>query len=143
MIREFTNVLASVSPLDGGINAMLWRGWMDTDVMNTYLRATMKRFSRNYCILFMDGAGYHTAGTLDVPVKMHIEFLPAYSPELNPAEGLWQHLHENYIGNHLFQTLDAVEGSLARGLCDMRNTPDVVRSMTLFDWIKTAILTEK
>jgi hypothetical protein len=141
-IREFTNVLASVSPLDGRINAMLYRGWVDTDVMNAYLRATQTRFRGEYCIVFMDGAGFHTGADLEIPSRMHVERLPAHSPELNPAEGLWQHLYENYIGNYLFPSIDSVEATLSRGLRDMDRSPDVVCSLSNFSWIKAAILTQ-
>lgn len=143
IIREFTTVLASVSPKDGRLYAMLYRGWVDTDVMNAYLRATQARFRRNYCILFTDGAGCHTSHDLNVPSRMHIELLPPYSPELNPAEGLWSYLHENFVGNHLFSSLDEVEKTLSRGLCALRDSPTLVRSLTCFDWIKAAILTYK
>jgi hypothetical protein len=141
MIREFTTVLASVSPSDGQFNARLFRGWVNTEVMNWYLRSTRKRFGGDYCLFFTDGAGCHLGDDLKVPAGMHIEFLPAYSPELNPAEGLWGHLHEKYMDNQLFSSIAGVENTICDGLQDMATVPDTIRSLTLFDWIKTAILT--
>src|SRR5687768_14573513 len=32
----------------------------------------------------------------------------AYCPELNPAENLWQFLHQNRLGNRVFQSYGAV-----------------------------------
>lgn len=34
--------------------------------------------------------------------------LPAYSPELNPVEHIWEHLRENYFGHRVFPSLSAV-----------------------------------
>lgn len=40
-------------------------------------------------IVVWDGAGWHTAGDLVVPEGVHLVKLPAYSPELQPAERIW------------------------------------------------------
>lgn len=40
-------------------------------------------------ILVLDRAGWHTSVHLRVPEHVHLLFLPAYSPELQPAEHLW------------------------------------------------------
>src|SRR6516164_3430810 len=40
-------------------------------------------------LLFVDGAGNHHSGELDVPANIMLRFLPPYSPELNPQENLW------------------------------------------------------
>jgi transposase len=45
----------------------------------------------------MDKAGWHTAGDLVVPENLSLVFLPPYSPELNPIEGLWLHLRDNCL----------------------------------------------
>ena len=39
--------------------------------------------------LVMDRAGWHRSKLLVIPSGMYIEYLPAYSPELQPAERLW------------------------------------------------------
>jgi transposase len=67
--------------------------------------------------------------------------LPAYSPELNPVEHIWDHLRENYISNRTFVTLGAVVNQLRVGLHNLHHQPALVRSMTSFDWIQTLSLT--
>jgi len=143
MVREFTTVLVTVSPWDGKFNARLYGGWVNTEVMNWYLRSTRKRFGRDYCLLFIDGAGCHDGEDLKVPAGIHIEKLPAYSPELNPAEGIWSYLHEKYMDNRLFSSVGGVEDTLCDALQDMANVPDTIRSLTLFEWVKAASLTSE
>ena len=47
--------------------------------------------------MFLDGAGWHTAHELTVPANMRLLALPPYSPELNPAEHVWEYIRENDI----------------------------------------------
>ena len=45
---------------------------------------------RKRILLVVDKAGWHTAKKkLRVPEGIHLEFLPSYSPELQPSERLW------------------------------------------------------
>jgi transposase len=34
--------------------------------------------------------------------------LPAYSPELNPVENIWQYLRQNKLSNRVFKSYDAI-----------------------------------
>jgi transposase len=40
-------------------------------------------------LLVLDQAGWHTGKEVEVPEGVQLEFLPARSPELQPAERLW------------------------------------------------------
>ena len=62
-------------------------------------------------------------------------FLPPYSPELNPAEHLWEALREQCFANHVFRNLDAVQDTLAAGLVQLEADPIRTQSMTGFKWI--------
>ena len=41
-------------------------------------------------LLLVDNSRTHLANTLEVPATMALHFLPAYSPDLQPQERLWQ-----------------------------------------------------
>ncbi len=87
--------------------------------------------------MILDGAGWHTAHDLRLPPSMQLLFLPPYSPELNPAEHVWDHIRENYFGNHVFTSLDAVEDRLCQAFRALAAQPEIVKSMTNFEWINT------
>ena len=53
---------------------------------------------------------------LTVPKNMRLAYLPPYSPELNPAEHLWDCIRENWFSNKTFKSIDAVEDTLVEGL---------------------------
>lgn len=42
-----------------------------------------------HIILVLDRAGWHTSEQVEVPEGIHLFFLPACSPELQPAQRLW------------------------------------------------------
>jgi transposase len=52
-------------------------------------------------VLVLDRAGWHASTHLRVPDHLHLLFLPAYSPELQPAEHLWP-LTDTVLANRHF-----------------------------------------
>lgn len=59
-------------------------------------------------ILCWDGAPAHRAKRLRVPPRLTLVRLPAYTPELNPAETLWPLVREG-VANGGFKDLQALE----------------------------------
>jgi len=56
-------------------------------------------------VLLQDGAGFHLRdGDPNLPDNVRIITLPAYSPELNPIEGLWDQGKDG-LCNKVFDTL--------------------------------------
>jgi hypothetical protein len=45
--------------------------------------------------------------------------LPPYAPEFNPIEHVWDELHEKFLHNRVFKSLDALEDHLAEALKSM------------------------
>jgi transposase len=85
--------------------------------------------------MILDGAGWHTAGSLTIPVNMKLFPLPPYAPELDPMEHLWDDLREKWFHNRVFETLDALEDHLEGGLRTMETDKDRVRSIVAWPWI--------
>ena len=84
-------------------------------------------------VLVLDGAGWHTSRRLRVPEHVHLLFLQAYSPELQPAEHLWP-LTNTVLGNAHFATIEDLEDAQAARCVALQARPDLVRSATLFHW---------
>lgn len=87
---------------------------ISTDIMNLYLRELRKSSGDKKVLLIMDQAGWHTSHDLVIPDKMAIEYLPPYSPELNPVERLWWWLRKEVTHNEVFQTLEAIMDALEK-----------------------------
>lgn len=84
-------------------------------------------------VLVLDRAGWHTSVHLRVPEHVHLLFLPAYSPELQPAEHLWA-LTNTALTNRHFASMDALEDAQAARCVALQSRLDLIRSTTLFHW---------
>jgi DDE superfamily endonuclease len=61
-----------------------------------------------HILLVLDSAGWHVSSQVQVPVGLHLHFLPPYSPELQPAERLWPLTNEALANTH-FRGLDELQ----------------------------------
>jgi transposase len=84
-------------------------------------------------LLVVDKAGWHTAGEVDLPEGIHLEFLPKGSPELMPAERLWA-LTNEALANGLFEEIEEVEEALVRRCIELLDQPEAVRYLTNYHW---------
>lgn len=91
--------------------------------------------ANKHVLLVIDGAGWHRSPNLQIPEGIHFEFLPPYSPELQPAERLWQ-LSDEPLVNRKFESLDALEETLAGRCVTLAAMPEIIRQHTLFHWWK-------
>jgi hypothetical protein len=69
----------------------------DAKAMNLHLA----EIARNVALV-LDGAGRHRAGQLKPPDNLTLLLLPAYAPELNPVENVWEYLRKNKLANTVF-----------------------------------------
>lgn len=84
-------------------------------------------------ILVLDQAGFHTGGEVVVPEGIELEFLPARSPELQPAERLWPLVNER-VANRLFEDLDELEEALIERCLALSEQPELLRGSTRYHW---------
>lgn len=132
-VREYSYVYLAVCPATGATTSLILP-YVDTGCMNLLLREISTCYPDNRVILVLDGAGWHTTPELDVFDNIRLLFLPAYSPELNPAEHLWRHLRERHIKNAFWKTLDELIDKLATVLRELIPPNDTVRSLAGFHW---------
>jgi transposase len=81
----------------------------------------------------LDRAGWHASVQVRVPEHVHLLFLPAYSPELQPAEHLWQ-LTKTTLANRYFASIDDLEDAQTVRCVALQARRDLSRSATLFLW---------
>ena len=60
---------------------------------------------------------------------IQIEFLPAYAPELNPAEYLFGHLKPRELGNFCPRDIDELRGYARCRLRSMQRRPTLVGAL--------------
>ncbi|NET49369.1 MAG: hypothetical protein F6K09_11710 [Merismopedia sp. SIO2A8] len=85
-------------------------------------------------LLVLDGAGWHHSQKLELPEGIHLEILPPYSPELQPAERLWSLVDEPLV-NQSFESIEQVETILASRCQTLATTMTThIQARTHFHW---------
>ncbi len=84
-------------------------------------------------ILVLDGAGWHSSPQVQVPEHVHLLFLPAHSPELQPCEHLWQFSDAPLVNRH-FRDIEELEDAQMERCAVLQQQPERMRSATLFPW---------
>jgi transposase len=139
IVHEYTYAFAAVSPLDGVLDSLVLPE-VNTDTMSIFLNEVSARHIDEYIIMFADGAGWHKALNLNIPKNIKLLFLPPYSPELNPAEHIWDEIREKSFANVVFKTINTVEDTLVDALVALENHHEKVQGLTGFDWIISSIM---
>lgn len=138
LIREFRYEYAAVSPWDGCLDYMTAEK-MNTENMCRFLDQISNAHSKEFIVMVLDGASSHKSKDLTIPENVSLVLLPPYSPELNPAEQIWNVLRRYYFANRVFDSLDAATEQAERGLSQMAINKESTRKLTNWPWI-SAIL---
>ena len=106
--QEFKSsyLFGAFSPVDGE-KFLLEMPFCNTESFQKYLDEFSVQNPEEYKIIILDNGAFHKSKKLLIPRNMHLVFLPPYSPELNPAERMWQEIKRGFT-NKLFKTQDNV-----------------------------------
>lgn len=81
-----------------------------------------------------DNAGWHRSQKVQIPSGIKVEFLPPYSPELQPAERLWKLVDEPLV-NECFESLDEIEELLVKRCNVLSNMKEEIKNLTNYHWL--------
>ena len=87
-------------------------------------------------MLVEDNAGWHRSKKVTIPEGVTIEFLPPYSPELQPAERLWILVDEPLVNEHL-ETINEIEELLVQRCNVLREMKEEIRNLTHYHWLNS------
>lgn len=135
---DWAYIFGAVCPARG-IGAALVLPEVNVEAMNLHLAEISRHVATGaHAVIVLDGAGWHQPGDrLRVPANVSLLHLPSYSPELNPVENVWQYLKQNFLGNRVFHTYDAIVDACCDAWNELMALPERIRSITQRDWAKT------
>jgi transposase len=107
--------------------------YVNTDCLNVFLDEFSKAYPQDDILLVMDGAGWHRSKDLIIPANIKIDYLPPYSPELNPVERFWEHIKRYTIRNQIHLTLASIQVAVANLLNALQK--DFIRSLCAADYL--------
>ncbi len=97
-------------------------------MMNLFLGEVAPGLEDFFVAMLVAQAGWHMSTKRTIPENIRLVPQPAYSPELNPAEHMWEDLRENTMPNRAFTSLDELQDAMCVQLKHVRNNPDNVWS---------------
>ncbi len=126
-------LFGAVNPLTGDSSALL-APLANTEYMNHHLRFISEQVGvAVQVILVLDRAGWHLSKALQVPENITLLHLPAYSPELNPAEHLWAYLRSHYLSNRVYRDYDDLFQACGKAWNQL--TPEQLCSICRTEWM--------
>ena len=109
---------------------------LNSDCFQIYLDEFSIDYLDSFNILMLDRGSFHKAKSLKIPSNILLLFLPAYSPELNPIERLWEFIKAE-IANEVYITLEPLIDRVASVICSLSQT--VIQSLTSYSYFINAI----
>jgi transposase len=113
---------------------------VDTECYQRFLDELSQAYPDSLNILQVDNGRFHKGKKLVVPENIILLFQPAYCPELNPIERLWEHLKRDLKWDS-FKTLAQLQTKVDQLLAEL--TPKIVASVTGYSFILDALSTLK
>jgi transposase-like protein len=139
LVREYVYAYTAVCPATGDCCSII-SPVNNTHAMNVFLEILSKQHPNYNIVLILDGAGWHTSKSLEIPENIALIRLPPYSPELNPVEHIWDYIREQKgFNNQTFNSLDHVEQQLVCALEQIAHEPQTMKSLCNFSWINNLI----
>jgi transposase len=98
-----------------------------------FLRVLMRKIAGKMVVIW-DGAPIHRGHEIKDFLKrgaakrLHLEQLPGYAPDLNPAEGIWNDLKRVELGNVCCCDLDQLQRKLIQAKERLRHKQEIIKS---------------
>jgi transposase len=128
--RKSVALFGAVNVRTGQLIAMLISPF-DADAFEAFMGLLLRHRRRSRrMVVVLDNAGYHHAQQSRPFFRRHrrrlrLDFLPPYSPELNPIERVWKLLRTRATHNQYFAELDDLVSAVTKQLAEW-GTPNRV-----------------
>ena len=121
--------------------------YVDAGAYAEFVRVCLLREVRGPLVLLHDGGQMHRGPALREVLRAHprltVQRLPAYAPELNPVEGVWNFAKDKELANFVPHDLDELHDAVCQCLCGVRRDQHRLRSFFLatpLSWRGTTLL---
>ena len=129
--RDHLSAISALSPA-----GKLYFHWQERAINSDDVVAFLEHLLREVpgpMIVIWDGAPIHRSHTIQeflangAARRLHLERLPAYAPELNPGEGLWQQLKGVELRNVCCVDIPHLRGELRDAVKRVRRKPRIIQ----------------
>lgn len=107
-----------------------------------FLKQMLEHHKRRHLVVVMDGATPHTSkrtkNFIEKQKRLHVFYLPSYSPDFNPDEKIWNYLKHHALKGHQAKTREEIKNLTKEKLEALTKNPELVTK--IFFWSDVAIL---
>jgi hypothetical protein len=128
---EYVWLYAAVEPTTGA-SLELEMPALDVPCVQAFVDELAQSYPESLNLLVWDGAPAHLAHRLVLPPNVLLVPLPAYSPELNPVERLWEDVRYR-LGSELPRSLSALKERAAELI--RAYAPEQLASLCGYDYL--------
>ncbi|WP_245564852.1 IS630 family transposase [Spirosoma panaciterrae] len=127
--RDHLSLIAAIAP-----NGRLYVGGQDRPFRSEdviwFLERLCSRYRKRNLLVVWDGAAIHRSQAIKDWLsrkagRVHLERLPAYSPELNPVELFWSHLKRK-LKNQVFVNFEQLLNAILYQLDQLQVSPKLI-----------------
>jgi len=98
-----------------------------------FLGQMLKHHRRRHLVVVMDQAPPHVSKRTRTYIasqsRLHVYYLPKYSPDWNPDEKVWNHLKNQELKGHQAKTKEELQSLTQRKLESMSRNPSLLRGL--------------
>jgi len=128
---ESTWLWGAFSPINGKRLLIETEG-CDSDFFQVFMDELSLTDTEELMLILLDNASFHKTKKLKIPDNIALIYIPPYSPELNPAEKIWQRFKRAFT-NIPFTTMTDVSDFLTEQTNLLSDS--IVISSCAFEWI--------
>ena len=131
LTRDHLSAISAITPAGQILLQVKEQALRGPDVVR-FLRHLLRHLQGKLLVIW-DASPIHRAQVVKdflaqgAAKRLHLEPLPAYAPELNPDEWLWQHLKRRELRNLCCHSLAELRAELRLAVARVRHRPAVVQ----------------
>lgn len=126
------------SPING--ESFYWETpIVSNDIFEKFLEDFAKQKPKELKIIIIDNAGFHACQNIRIPENVKLIRIPPYTPELNPAEKVWQWMKDR-VAMKMFCSTKQLQQKITQLVHQLK--PELIKSITGYD-MYTKIFYEK
>lgn len=130
-VFQYTYLFGAFSPVSG-TQFQLEMPSCNGETFQIFIDEFSLQEPEEYKIMVLDNGAFHKAKKLIIPKNIFLLFLPPYSPELNPAEKIWQHIKRKFTNKH-FENLEQISTFFDQAIKNL--SPQMVMSICTFKYM--------
>ena len=130
LTHDHLSVISAITPA-GRLFTHIQETAFNGPAIVAFLRQLLRQVQGKLLVIW-DGASIHRAQpvkdflTAGAAARLHLVQLPGYAPDLNPDEGVWNHLKRVELKNRCCQDLDELRWELGLAIGRLRRKPHLL-----------------